>query len=130
MALADHAGQDGFGHDERPDEVDVDDLTEIFRAHLTHGDALDNACIIDENVDRAQGFRNFSHHGPDRCFIGHITEIAVRRNAFLFIIRESLLQMHLAAAVESNDCTGFRKRLGNSKTDTVRTACDKGGFSL
>ena len=52
VALGDHAGQAGLGHDKRRIEVDVDNATEVLGAHVEHRGALDDTGVVDQDVGR------------------------------------------------------------------------------
>lgn len=53
MALGDHTGQAGLGHDERCVEVDVDNAAKVLGAHVEHRGALDDAGVVDQGLGRA-----------------------------------------------------------------------------
>ena len=76
-ALFDHGRDHRLGHDKRPVEVDVDDLPEVLGGHLHHGDALDDAGVVHQNIDHAHLGLNFGHQLVYRVLAGNIAHVAV-----------------------------------------------------
>ena len=71
-----HAGNHGLGADEGAHEIYIYHLSEILRLHLLHGDALDNAGVVDEDVDCSYRLLDIRHHVSDSFLVGDIAEIA------------------------------------------------------
>ena len=125
MSQAHHAGQDGLAHNEGRHEVDVDYLLIFLHLHLMHGDALDDAGVVDQNVNGAQLLPDVGHHLPDAVLVRHIADIALRVDAQRFIIAERLLQMGLAATIESQSCASLGQCLADGKANAVAAARHK-----
>lgn len=118
MSLAQHAGQHSFRDDERSRQVDIDNLAEILRRHLEHRDALDDARIVHEDVDGPKLLLDIRDHRTDSLFIRDIADVAMRLNAVFLVVRQRLVHMRLAAAVERD----FRARIGISLRDCIANA--------
>ena len=123
VPLAQHAGQHSLRDDERRRQIDVNDLAEIRRPHLEHRRALDDACIVHKNVDGAEPLLDIGNHRLDRRLIRDITEISMRLDAVLLVVRQCLVHVRLTAAVERNLRARVSICLRNRIADTVRTTC-------
>ena len=77
LAALHHLGEHGGGDDERGDEVHVDDGLELGALHLVHRDALDDAGVVDEDVDLAHLFVDLLHEGLHVVFLGHVAHVPV-----------------------------------------------------
>ena len=130
MALFDHARDDCLGADEGSHKVDVHDLAEIFRAHLGHGDALDDAGVVHKDVDGAEFRGDFRHQLLHLGLVRHVRDVAVGLDALCLIIRHCLVQVLLAAAVENDLRAGARQGFRDGESDAVGSAGHKGYFSL
>ena len=102
MTLLDHARDARLGNDERRVEVNVDDLAEIRRAHLQHRDALDDAGVVDQNVDDADFFANLSDGLLHGFLIGHVADIAMRLDALLLVGSQTLIDQILVDIVKDD----------------------------
>ena len=130
MALLDHARNAGLGDDERRVEVNVDHLAEIGRAHFEHRDALDDAGVVDQNVDHADFLANLGD-GLLHCFlIGHVADIAVRLDALLLVGSQTLVDQILIDIVENDGRARRRQRVGNREADAVGRAGDESNLAL
>ena len=130
MALLDHAGDNCLGDDVGSDEVDIDDLTEVLCLHLEHRNALDNAGVVDKDVDGAEVALDICDHLDDVLFIGNVAVVALGVDALFGIGLHSLFHVLLAAAVESDLCAAVCVCLGYRKADTVCRAGDQRNFAF
>ena len=121
VPLAQHAGQHSLRDDERCRQVDVNDLTEIRRLHLEHRRALDDACIVHKDVDGAERLFNIGNHLAHRSLIRDITEISMRLDAVLLVIRQCLVHVRLTAAVECD----LRARIGIRLRNRIANAISR-----
>ena len=76
VALLDHARNNSLGHDERSVQVDVDNSTEISCGHLAHRDPLDDACVVDKDVNAAEFLLDIGDHSLDFIFLCYVCHIA------------------------------------------------------
>ena len=123
VAFAQHAGQNSLRDDERRRQIDVNDLAEIRRLHLEHRRAFDDACIVHKNVDGAERLFDIGNHLAHRSLVRDITEISMRLDAVLLVVRQCLVHVRLTAAVERNLRARVSICLRNRIADTIRAAC-------
>ena len=69
----------------------VDDLAELRGLHLVHGDALDDAGVVDQDVDYADFLLYPGHEVLYLSLVGHVADVAVGLDAQLGVGGESLL---------------------------------------
>ena len=130
MTLLDHAGDNVLCHDVGGDEVDVDDLTEVLGLHLKHGNALDDAGVVDKDVNGAEVALDVGDQLDDVFLIGDVGEVAVSVDAFLTVGGQSGLHVVLTAAVERDLCACGSVCLCNGEADAVCGAGNKSYFSF
>ena len=130
VTFLDHRGDDGLGADEGGVEVHVDDLAEIVGAHLRHGDALDDARVVDQNVDDADLVLHVCHQGLHRAFISHVADVAMGPDALFCIGGQPLVHQLLTDVVKDDGSTRGGKCLRNGETDAVGAARYPGDFTL
>ena len=97
-----------------------------------HGDALDDAGVVDEDVDGAHLLMDFLHEGFHVVFLGHVAHIAfhVVDSGFLVVV-ESALKGGLVDVVENDGFdTGSHESLGDVETDTIGCARNPGVLPL
>ena len=126
----DHAGDNGLGNDEGSDQVDIHDLTEISGLHLHHGDALDDAGVVDQDVNAAQVALDCRNQLLDILFLGHVGKIAVGVDALCLVVLQCFLHVLLAAAVKGDLCAGCRQTFCDSEADAVCGAGDQSYFTF
>lgn len=119
-----HLGDDGRADDERTDEVDVDDLLELSALHLVHGDALDDAGIVYEDVDLTYLLVDLLHECLYVIFLRYVAYVALHvLNAGLLIVVKTALQGCFINVVEDDVLdTGGYESLGDVETDTIKEA--------
>ena len=130
VALFDHARNAGLGDDERRVQVNVDDLAEIGGAHLQHRDALDDAGVVDQNIDDADFLTDLGDGLLHRFLVGHVADIAVRLDALLFVSGQTLVDQLLIDIVEDDGRARRRIRAGDGEADAVRRAGDEGNLAF
>ncbi len=86
MSFLDHSGDDSLCADEWANEVDVDNLTEVFDVHFSHRNALDDACIVYEDIDSADVFFDVGNHSLNFFFFGYVAKIAFSVDACFLIV--------------------------------------------
>ena len=111
-------------------EVHVDDLAEIVGAHLRHGDALDDARVVDQNVDDADLVLHVCHQGLHRAFISHVADVAMGPDALFCIGGQPLVHQLLTDVVKDDGRARGGKCLRNGEPDAVGAARDPGDFVL
>ena len=130
MTLLQHPGDDGLGADEGAHQVDVHHLPEFLRAHLRHGDAADDARVVEQDVYAAQIGLDLGDQILYLGLIGDVGNVALGVNALGGVIRQSLAQMLLAAAVEGDLRPRVRQGLRHGEADAVGPAGHQGGLAL
>ena len=130
FAALHHFGKDGGGDDVRGHEVHVDDLLEFLALHLVHRDALDDAGVVDEDVDLADLGVNALHQGLDGLFVGDVADIAGHvRDARLLVVGEAALEGGLVDVIENDVLrAGGDESLRDVEADAVGGAGDPGVF--
>ena len=119
FSLGNHAGNNRLGHDKRCNEIDINDLTEVGFIHVTHGNPLDDAGIIDQDIDCPNAGVNIRYHIPYFLCIRHITDISFGINPFFGIGSHGRVQMLLTTAIKGNTGSGPGISSCNGKSDTV-----------
>ena len=122
MALLDHCRDNCFRYDERCIQVYVDHLAELICSHLGHGDSLDDACVVNQDIDGAYFLLDLSYHSINCFFVGNVTYIAVSLDAFLSVCSDSLVYQFLLDIVEADGSTALSVCGSDSETNTVRCA--------
>ena len=130
MALLYHAGDDCLGDDVGSDEVDVDDLAEVLCLHLKHGNTLDDAGVVDKDVDGAEVALDVCDHLDDVFFISNVAVVALGVDALLGIGLHGLFHVLLAAAVKSDLCAAVCVSLGYRKANAICCARNKSDFAF
>ena len=130
VTLLDHGGDHSLGYDERSVQVHVDHLTELGSAHVAHGDALDDAGVVHQNVDDTHFGLDLGHQGIHSLFIGDIAYIAVGLDAGLTISSQALVHQFLLDVVENDGGTCLAQSAGDGKADSVRSAGYQGNLAL
>ena len=127
-----HFGKDGGGDDVRGHEVHVDDLLEFLALHLVHRDALDDAGVVDEDVDLADLGVNALHQGLDGLFVGDVADIAGHvRDARLPVVGEAALEGGFVDVIENDVLrAGGDESLRDVEADAVGGAGDPGVFAF
>ena len=116
-----HLRHDCRRTNERTNKVDVNDLLELLALHLVHGNALDDAGIVDQNVNLPHLGMNLLHQFLHGLLVSHITNVAFRiLEASLSVVVIPTLQRLFASTVEDDVldtclCKGFC----NTETDAV-----------
>ena len=100
MSLLNHGRNHCLGYDKRRIQVHIYHLSELCRGHLAHGDSLNDACVIDENVNHADLLLDRCNHAIDSILIGDITYISMRVNAFFLVCRNALVHKLLLDIVK------------------------------
>ena len=121
-SLADHAGNYGLGAYVWCHEVYVDDLTEFFRRHFMHRDALDDACVVDQDVNRTEGRRYVCNHRLYACLVSAVAYISLGIDPESGIFLKCPVHICLCAAVEGDLCACFCKSLSHRKADSIRSS--------
>ena len=123
MALGDHAGQAGLGHDKRCVEVNIDDAAEVLGAHVEHRGTLDDASVVDQDIGRgAKVGLNLGDELGDDGLVGDIGNIAVSVKAQLAVVLLGLGELVGMTGVKGNLGAGCAERLGNGHANTVSGA--------
>ena len=130
MAFLYHARYDGLRHNEGRVEVDVYHLAEFLDRHLRHGDALDDAGVVDQYVNHAQLLLDVGHHGLHLFFVGYVADVSLGVDALCLVVGQSLVHVLLAAAVERylGACVGVC--LGYGEAYAVGCSRDEGHLAL
>ena len=122
MTLLDHCRDNCFRYDERCIQVYVDHLTELICGHLGHRNSLDDACVVNQDIDGAYFLLDLSYHSINCFFVGNVTYIAVSLDAFLSVCSDSLVYQLLLDIVEADGSTALSVCGSDSETNTVRCA--------
>ena len=130
MALLDHGGDDGLGHDEGGVQVHVDHLAELLSGHFRHGDALDDAGVVHQNVDDAHLALHLRDKGIHRLLVGDVTHIAVGLDALLGVGSQALVHQLLLDVVEHDGGARLAHGTGDGKADAIAGAGDQGYLTL
>ncbi len=130
MALLDHPGDDGLGADEGGVQVHVDDGTEVRRAHFDHGDALDDAGVVDQDVDGADFFLDLLDEGLHSGLVGHVAGVAVGLDALGGVSVDAHLGLFRVQVVENDGRAGGGEGFRDRKADAVGSAGDPGYFAF
>ena len=93
MALFQHPGYDRLCADEGTDQIDVHHLAEILHRHLGHGDSLNDAGIVHQNVHAAQLGLNAGDQAADLSLVGDIGNAAVGVDALGGVIGQGLSRL-------------------------------------
>ena len=120
MALGDHAGQAGLGHDKRCVEVNIDDAAEVLGAHVEHRGTLDDASVVDQDIGRgAKVGLNLGDELGDDGLVGDIGDIAVSVKAQLAVVLLGFGDFVGVAGVKRNLGAGLSERLGDGHADAI-----------
>ena len=120
MALGDHAGQAGLGHDKRCVEVNIDDAAEVLGAHVEHRGTLDDASVVDQDIGRgAKVGLNLGDELGDDGLVGDIGNIAVSVKAQLAVVLLGLGDLVGVTGVKGDFGAGLSERLGNGHANAV-----------
>ena len=122
MTLFHHSRNHGLSAQKGTNQVNIHYLAKVRGAHFRHGNALDDARIVDQNVDRPDVLLDLLHQRLNLIFLRHIRDIALRVNAQRRVIRQRLLQIFLRAAVERDLRPCHCQSLRNGKSDAVSRA--------
>ena len=125
MTLLDHCRDNCFRYDERSIQIYVDYLTELICGHLGHGDSLDDACVVNQDIDGAYFLLDLSYHSINCFFVGNVTYIAVSLDAFLSVCSDSLVYQLLLDIVEADGSAALSVCGSDSETNTVRCASNQ-----
>ena len=103
-------------------------LLELLALHLVHGDALDDAGVVHEDVDLAHLGVDLLHEGLDGHLVRDVAHIAVHvLDAGLLIVVEPPLEGGLVDVIEDDVLdAGGDKGLGDVEPDAVGGAGDPG----
>ena len=85
VSLADHAGDDCLGDDERGVQVDVDHLAEFCGRHFAHGDAFDDSGVVHQNVDGSHFLFHAGDESLHRFLVGHVAHVSVGLDSFFAV---------------------------------------------
>ena len=125
-----HRRKHRFSDDEGGGQIDVDDQPPIIDAHLMHRNALDDAGVVHEDIDRSKILFDLLRGLLDCRFIRHIADISFYIEARFLIGGKPLIHQLPVDVVESD----FRSRLGicqrDIQTDAVAAAGNPGDFPL
>ena len=128
MALGDHAGQAGLGHDKRCVEVNIDDAAEVLGAHVEHRGTLDDAGVVDQDVGRgAKVGLDLGDELGDDSLVGDVGNIAVSVKAQLTVVLLGFGDFVGVTGVKGDLGAGLSERLGNGHANAVGGAghqCD------
>ena len=130
VTLLNHRRNDRLGDDERRIQVNINHLTELFGGHFAHRNALDDARVVDKDVNHADFFLNLGDERVDGGFIGHVADIAVRLDALFGIGSNALIHQFLLNVVEDDGRAGVAHGAGDGEADTVGRTGDEGDFAL
>ena len=130
MALLQHPGNDRFGADEGADQVDVHHLAEVLGGHLGHGDALDDAGVVHQNVHTPQVGLDFAHQLRHLLLRRDVGDVAPGVDALGAVVGQGIVQVGLAAAVEGDFRPRSGQRLGDGKADAVGPTGHQGRFAF
>ena len=125
MTFLNHAGDNGFRHDKRSIQVNVDNLTEFCRTHVAHRNTFDNTCIVYKDIDNTYLFFYLCNQSVHLFFAGNVTNITESLDTFFLISSQAFVYQFLLDIVENNSGTCCSKSRCNSKTNSVRSACYK-----
>ena len=120
LAALHHLGKHGARADKRTNEVDVDHLLELRTLHLVHRDALDDTCVVYQDVDLTHLGVNLLNQLLYLLLVRHVTYIAVYvLDAVLLVVGKTLLECSLVDVVEDDVLNaGSYESSGNVETDT------------
>ncbi len=130
VALFNHGGDHGLAYDKRSVQIDVHHLAELRGRHLAHGNALDNARIVHQNINHAHFGGNLLYQRLHGVFVRYVAHIAVRLDSGLFVSGEAFIDELLLDIVEYDRRAGLCHAGCNRKADAVACACDKRDFAL
>ena len=93
-----------------------------------HGDALDDAGVVDEDVDLAYFLVDRLDKGLDGHFVGHVAHVAVDvLDACFLVVVQTALEGSLVDVVENDVLdAGCDECLRNVEADAVRRTCNPG----
>ena len=128
MALGDHAGQAGLGHDKRCVEVNIDDAAEVLGAHVEHRGALDNAGVVDQDVGRgAKVGLDLDDELGDDGLVGDVCHVTMSLKAQLAVVLLGLGYLVGVTCVKGDLGASLSERLGDSHANAIGGAgyqCD------
>ena len=126
--LRDHGGR----ADVRAHQVHVNHLLEFGAGHFVHGDALDDAGVVHQDVNLADFLVDAVYQFLHRHFVGHVAHITVHvGDTGGFVGFQALFHGGLVGGVEDDVLhTGFHKSLGNGEANAVCGACHPGILSF
>ena len=130
MPFLDHAGNDSLRYDERGVQIHIDDLAELCGRHFCHRDALDDACIVDEDVYHADFLFDTGNQGIDGCFICHVAHVAVGFDTFFLICGQSFVHQFLLDVVENDGGTALCESRRNAEPDSVRCSGNQSNLAF
>ena len=128
MPFFNHAGDDCFGADKWRDQVNINDLCKIIDRHVSHRNALDDARVIDQNIDHADFFFDSGNQLGYSFLIRHIGNITVYVDSFFFICLQAAQPAGFIGTVKANRRTGLRKADADGKANRVCAAGDQRDF--
>ena len=105
---------------------------ELSALHFVHGNALNDACIVHQNVNLPHLSVNFLYEGLHGILVSNVTDVAFHvLDASLLVVVKSALKGSFVNVVEDNVLnTGSHESLGNVKADAIGSACNPGILSF
>ena len=122
--------QRGLDGDEDGAHVDVEREVEVFQRDLVDGAQLENAGVVDQDVEPAEGARGFVDRGAQRSGIGAVDAQRQRAAACGFDAGGELLGCRLVAGIAEGDggaVLGEAPHDGGA--DAARAAGDEGDLA-
>ena len=97
-----------------------------------HRDALNDTCIVHEDINLTHLFMNLLHEGLHGILVRNVAHVTLHvLDTSLFVVVQATLQGSLIDVVENNGLdTSAYKSLGDVETDTIGSACYPGILSL
>ena len=129
-SLFDHPGQNCFGANERSCQINIDNLIPLCFCHLDHRNSLDDARIVDQNVNCADLLFYVFNKSIYLLFVRYIADSAVSIDAFFLVSRKASVNQLLIDIIENNLRANFRKRFRIRKAKAVGCACDPCYFAI
>src|SRR5574344_583822 len=105
MTSLNHIRNDGLAHNHRSVKIDIDNLTELSRTHLTHRDTFDDTGIINKDINISHFFLNLGNEFIDHVLVCYVTNIPVSIDTTLFVSSKTFINKFLFKIVEHDGST-------------------------
>ena len=131
VALLDHAGDNCLSNDEGSNQVDVNNFAEVFAGHFDHGDTLDDACVVNQNVNAAQIFFDLPDQSNDVFFLSNVAVVAVSfGDACFSVVLDAFVHALFGAAVVNDLSACLCQSGADSEADAVGAAGNQSNLAF